>query len=75
MTLVRGAYKNNHAAGASGYHVGTSEKIGGSGHDCKKRDGRMVDWFKVFDLNKNNNNPWIGREDYSGDWFYFFEME
>ena len=73
--LVRGAYKNNHAAGASGYHVGSNEKISGSGHDCKKRDGRMVDWFKVFDFNKNNNDPWIGRDDFSGDWYYFFEME
>ncbi len=73
--LVRSSYKNDHAAGASGYHVGNSEKIGGSGHDCKKRDGRMVDWFKVYDTGKNENDPWIGRDDYSGDWYIFFEQE
>ncbi|WP_022770408.1 hypothetical protein [Butyrivibrio sp. NC2007] len=71
--LVRCPYKNNHAAGASGYHVGNTEKFSGSGHDCKSQDKRMVDWFKVFD--KNARNIWIGREDNSADWYYFFEME
>ncbi len=35
--LVRSAYKNDHAAGASGFHVGNTERVSGSGHDCKNR--------------------------------------